>query len=106
MKTSIKLAIIAVLLACVSSFSLKRRLMGTNIQVCSESDRCKNNYCAEYLSRGCICYNDGTCTSADVNFCQNCQDPNVYGIILGSKCPTSHEVGSIARCKASGSCKC
>ena len=43
--------------------------------------------CANYMTEGCICYNDGTCKEGLVNQCLNCMEDGVYAVEEGSKCP-------------------
>ena len=43
--------------------------------------------CANHMTEGCICYNDGTCKEGLVNQCLNCMEDGVYAVEEGSKCP-------------------
>mmetsp|Transcript_54743 Transcript_54743/g.62928 ORF Transcript_54743/g.62928 Transcript_54743/m.62928 type:complete len:360 (+) Transcript_54743:28-1107(+) len=43
--------------------------------------------CANIYNDGCICYKNGTCIEGPVNSCIQCQQEDVFGVEVGSKCP-------------------
>jgi hypothetical protein len=71
-----------------------------HVKKCTSKSRCKGGVCPEYLMKGFICYNDGSCTAEDVNYCQTCKNSNVYEIIRSEKCPSSIKVRGITSCEA------
>jgi hypothetical protein len=56
--------------------------------VCISSDRGKNN-CSNTLTKGCLCYNNGTCVYTDVNKCKDCSNEDVFSVLPGQQCETS-----------------
>ena len=60
--------------------------------------------CPSYVKKGCICYNNGTCTnSSNVNRCENCQDESILSVVEDGDCPV---VGSCKLKNAPGAYIC
>ena len=63
-----------------------------NILKCDRDSR-SDGPCPMFITQGCICYNNGRCEAQGVNYCQDCQSSNVYGVIYlsigGGDCPSS-----------------
>nr|BAG12797.1 hypothetical protein [Sorogena stoianovitchae] len=53
---------------------------------CQAPDPAVHIACTREAYQGCICYNDGTCTSGYVNACSDCQRENVQLVVRGA-CP-------------------
>ena len=47
----------------------------------------KPAFCPMYITQGCICYSNGTCTEGSVNQCSDCQRDGVVSVIEGASCP-------------------
>ena len=73
---------------------------------CDAKSRCKDKPCAEYVRMGCLCYNNGSCINKYVNYCQDCENPDVYSVNEDGGCPEYHNFGDISQCEPSSNCKC
>lgn len=111
MKGTGKLIALIMLLGFIAlAASVARRSSSRSKQVsfqrCMSSDRCLNNPCDDQKRElECVCYNDGVCRRAEVNFCEDCKKPEVYGIMTGM-CTAQWSVEELQVCLASNQCAC
>ena len=110
MKGVSKIIVMGILLASIMmAVQSARRASSFSSQIsftrCMQEDRCTNNPCNERLTETCVCRNDGTCAQERTSFCDACQDPDVYGVMVGM-CQDQFEAKEPIICVASSTCTC
>lgn len=53
--------------------------------VCTSADR-NNRNCFGGYTMGCLCFNNGTCKTTQVNRCSDCAKPDVFSSMAGQSC--------------------